>query len=100
MALTSSRKKYLRSIGHRLSPVVIVASKGLTASVLEEIDRALNDHELIKVKLAIADRGEKNQTADEICQQLKAEAVQLIGHVLLLFRQAKKPNPKLSNLLR
>ena len=100
MTLTNDRKKYLRSIGHGLNPVVTVASKGLTDAVVAEIDRALNDHELIKVKLAVGDRDIKKQTIDDICQRLNAEAVQTIGHIVLLFRAAKKPDPRLSNLLR
>ena len=98
--MKNDRKKYLRSIGHGLKPVVTVASKGLTEGVLGEIDRALTDHELIKVKLAVGDRAVKKQAIDEICARLQAENVQTIGHVLLLYRAAEKPDPKLSNLLR
>ena len=46
MSLSSSQKKQFRTIGHNLSPVVSVASKGLSKSVMDEINRALNDHEL------------------------------------------------------
>jgi len=100
MTLTNDRKKYLRSIGHTLKPVVIVAGKGLTDGVLAEIDRALNDHELIKVKLVVGEREIKKQLITEICNQAKAENVQTIGNILLIYRPAKKPDPRLSNLLR
>ena len=89
--MKNDRKKYLRSIGHGLKPVVTVAGKGLTESVIAEIDRALGDHELIKVKMAVTDREVKRQLIDD---------VQTIGHMLVLYRAAKKPDPKLSNLLR
>ncbi|WP_410961553.1 YhbY family RNA-binding protein, partial [Salmonella sp. SAL4457] len=52
MALTQEQKKQFKSIGHHLKPVLIVAENGLTEGVLAELERALNDHELIKVKLA------------------------------------------------
>lgn len=100
MTLTTTRKRYLRTLGHKLNPVVTVAGKGLTDAVLAEIDRALTDHELIKVKLAVGDRELKKAAIVEICSRLNAESVQTIGHILLLFRAAKKPDPKLSNLLR
>ena len=100
MTTSSADKKYLRSLGHQLKPVVTVAGNGLTETVLAELDRALGDHELIKVKLAVGDREAKKSTIAEICLQSKAQLIQSIGHMILLFRKADKPNPKLSNLLR
>ena len=50
MTSSNADKKYLRQLGHNLKPVVTIASKGLTESVQLEIERALNDHELIKLK--------------------------------------------------
>ena len=93
MTLSPDNKKHLRTIGHGLNPVVTVASKGLTDGVLAEIERALNDHELIKVRL-------KKQLINDICARLGGEAIQVIGHILLLYRKADKPNPRLSNLLK
>ena len=100
MTLSNDEKKHLRRLGHNLNPVVTVASNGLSESVLAEIDRALNDHELIKVKLAVGNSEAKRQVVEAISEQLSAEIVQTIGHIVLLLRKAKKPNPKLSNLLR
>jgi RNA-binding protein len=100
MKLSNDDKKHLRRLGHNLNPVVTVASNGLSENVLAEIDRALNDHELIKVKLAVGDSSAKRQVTDAICEQLSAQVVQSIGHVVLLLKKAEKPNPRLSNLLR
>lgn len=100
MPLTNERKKQYRSIGHTLNPVVTIAGKGLTEAVLEEVNRALEDHELIKVKLAIVDRDLRKQVGEQLCQQSRAESVQEIGKVVLLYRAAQKPNPRLSNILR
>jgi RNA-binding protein len=100
MTTSSADKKYLRSLGHRLKPVVTVAGNGLTETVLAELNRALGDHELIKVKLAVGDRAAKKSAIDTICLESKAQLIQSIGHMILLFRKADKPNPKLSNLLR
>jgi RNA-binding protein len=100
MTTSSADKKYLRSLGHQLKPVVTVAGNGLTETVLAELDRALSDHELIKVKLAVGDREAKKLAIEDICLQSNAQLIQSIGHMILLFRKADKPNPKLSNLLR
>ncbi len=99
-ALSTERKKALRTIGHSLKPVVTVGSNGLSEAVLDEINRALNDHELIKVKLAVGDRDIKQQVTTAMCEQTNATLVQTIGNIALILREAKKPNPKLSNLLR
>ncbi|MBB5212402.1 YhbY family RNA-binding protein [Microbulbifer hydrolyticus] len=100
MPLTADRKKALRTLGHNLKPVVTVADKGLTEGVAEELNRALNDHELIKVKLAVNDRDARRELIAELCQQSGAELVQEIGKIALIFRKADKPNARLSNLLR
>jgi RNA-binding protein len=100
MTSSNEDKKHLRRLGHNLKPVVTIAGKGLTENVASEIERALSDHELIKVKLAVGDRDAKKTISDQITSDFNAELVQSIGHILLLFRKAKKPNPKLSNLLR
>jgi len=98
MALTNERKKELRAIGHRLKPVVTVGGSGLTDSVLAEISRALDDHELIKVKIAAGERALKQQTIAELCEKNQAELIQTVGSIALILRAAKKPNPQLSNL--
>lgn len=100
MTLDPARKKQLRTIGHQLNPVVMVAERGLSEGVDLELERALEDHELIKVKLAVADPAERRALAAELCERHRAELVQAVGKVILIFRKAQKPNPKLSNLLR
>ena len=99
-SLDTAQKKHLRKLGHSLNPVVTVAGNGLSESVIAEIDRALTDHELIKVKLVVGDRDLKAELIAEICRLLNAQAVQIIGHIVLLYKKAKRPDPRLSNLLR
>ena len=100
MSLDQTRKKQLRAIGHQLNPVVMISERGVSEGVNLELERALEDHELIKVKLAIADPAERRELAAAICAQHNAELVQSVGKVILIYRAAQKPNPRLSNLLR
>ena len=93
-------EKQLRAIGHKLKPVVIVAAKGLTEAVMVEIKRALSDHELIKVKVAVGGKEDRVAVAEEICATTGAELVQSTGGMLLLLRRSPEPDPRLSNLLR
>lgn len=92
--------RQLRAIGHKLKPVVTVAAKGLSDNVMQEIERALDQHELIKVKLAVGGKDAKTAVSEEICQRSGAEVVQSIGNIILLLRRTAQPDPRLSNLLR
>ena len=98
MSLNNQQKKHYRSIGHDLSPVVTIAGNGLTENVLKEINRALDDHELIKIKVSITDREGRVAMINDICKRTRATEVQKIGKVALILREAKRPNAKLSNI--
>lgn len=100
MSMSKQDNKQLRAIGHKLKPVVTVASKGLSDSVVLEINRALNDHDLIKVKLVVGGRDARTAVGEEICDRSGAEIVQSMGSILLLLRRSAEPDPKLSNLLK
>ena len=100
MTSSNADKKHLRRLGHNLKPVVTVAGNGLTENVTNEIERALTDHELIKIKLVAEDRDAKKALTNTICAGHNATLVQSIGHMLLIYRKAKTPDPRLSNLLR
>ena len=97
---TNLQLKQLRAIGHKLKPVVTVAGNGLSETVVAEVDRALSQHELIKIKLAVGGREAKEAVSQELCKQVRAELVQSIGNIALVLRRTDKPDPKLSNLLR
>ena len=100
MALDQAKIKQLRTIGHRLNPIVIISENGLTEGVRAELERALEDHELIKVKYNFEDREAKEAAIAETIATTNAELVQKIGKVALIYRLAKKTNKKLSNLHR
>ncbi|MCL1058321.1 ribosome assembly RNA-binding protein YhbY [Shewanella sp. Choline-02u-19] len=90
MNLTTKQKQHLKGLAHNLKPVVMLGGNGLTEGVLAEIDSALSHHELIKVKVASGDRELKNAIVDAIVRETQAEKIQLIGHVLVLFRQSEE----------
>ncbi|ABR74817.1 RNA-binding protein [Actinobacillus succinogenes] len=91
MTLTTKQKQYLKGLAHHLSPVVMLGGNGLTEGVLAEIDNALNHHELIKVKIAGADRDTKQLIIDAIVRETNAATVQTIGHILVLYRPSNEP---------
>lgn len=97
--MNTKLKKRLRSIGHDLKPVVTIAGNGLSESVTAELNRALDDHELIKARIA-GDRDERRAIIAEITAIEDITLVQSIGGIVLLYRPAREPNPALSNVMR
>ncbi|WP_044874065.1 YhbY family RNA-binding protein [Pseudomonas sp. LFM046] len=100
MPLSQEHKKQYKSIGHHLKPVLTVAENGLTEGVLAELDRALNDHELIKVQFRIIERDDRRALIEELCAAGNCELVQVIGKMALVYRRNPKPNRNLSNISR
>jgi RNA-binding protein len=86
LLLTPAERKDLQARAQSLKPVVLVGNAGLSPPVLQEIDRALASHELVKVRLAGADRKDREQAAEDIAEALSCAAVQIIGSTLILFR--------------
>ena len=94
MTITATQKRFLRSKAHHLKPVVMIGQHGLGENVMNEINLALDVHELIKVKLGVGDREEKKATLGKIIDISRAELIQSIGHVAVLFRRNNK-KPKI-----
>lgn len=90
MKLSNKQKQYLKGLAHSLKPVVQLGGNGLTEGVLAEIDNALSHHELIKVKVPTDDRDEKALIMDAIIRETEAIKLQVIGHVLIMFRQSEE----------
>lgn len=84
--LSVSQRRQLSARGHSLSPVVLIGKAGLTNNVIEELDRGLLSHELIKIKVQLDDRNIRKAIYEEICQRLNAEPIQQIGKILLVYR--------------
>jgi RNA-binding protein len=83
----SELKKFLKAKAHALKPVVITGQHGITPAVLNEINLALDHHELIKVRLNAADRDERTEMVEEIVRATGAELIQAIGHVITIYRK-------------
>ena len=88
--LSPTQRRALRAAAHHLNPVVSISQKGLTPSVLREIDRCLTAHELIKLRLYGIERQGRDAWFREICTALKCQAVQHIGNLLVLWRERPK----------
>ena len=88
--ITSKQRKFLKSKAHNLKPVVMIGNNGLTDNIHTEIDIALEHHELIKVKLT-SDKDSRDEMVSAICLKASAIEVQVIGHILVLFKKVREP---------
>ena len=89
--MNSKAIAYLRSLAHTLNPVVRIGNKGLSPSVIKEIDLNLRAHELIKVKIQNNDKSVRESMLTEICETLKATAIYHIGLQIIIYRAASEP---------
>jgi RNA-binding protein len=91
MAVNDKQKRYLKGLAHNIKPVVLIGNKGLTETVLSEIDNALNQHELIKVRVSGQERADRVMMMNDIAEKTKSDLVLIIGHVGGYYRPAKEP---------
>ena len=94
LELTSAQRRELRARAHHLHPVVVIGNSGLTTAVLNEINKNLSSHELIKIRVFADEHATRDRLLGEICTSLHAASIQHIGKVLVVYRplpeEAKK----------
>jgi len=93
--LTGKQKRFLRSLGHSLKPVILVGKGEITATLTAETDAALASHELIKVKILESCLLDRNEVATALADSCQAEVAQVLGRTVLLYRKAKEPQIEL-----
>ena len=87
--LSNPQKRYLRGLAHDLKPIVMVGAKGVTASLVAELELALEQHELVKIKVAAEDRETRDAWIADLAAQSTATLVSRIGHTAVLYRRSK-----------
>ena len=93
--INSFQAKYLRGLAHKLKPVVFIGQKGLTPTVIQSVDEALNRHELIKIKfLEYKEKNQKKEITATIETQAGCQVVGLIGHTATFYRQNSDPEKR------
>jgi len=92
--ISSAQRRAFRAQAHHLNPVVSVAGNGLTPAVLAEIEKNLIAHELIKIRVYGEDRHQRDALMQSICESTGAASVQHIGNILVIYREAPRPEKK------
>ncbi len=87
LPLTGAQKTFLRGLGQRLQPALKLGKSGVTAELLLELQRALNQHELVKVRFIGADRDERATLCEQVAAEGRCLCVGAVGHTALFYRQ-------------
>jgi len=102
--LRGFQRKFLRGLAHGMRPTVLVGGGGITEAVVEAADRALLDHELIKVRMRQPD--DKKAMATELATRTGAHLCGLVGHMAILYKAHPQrprlalPSPSTSSSIR
>jgi RNA-binding protein len=85
-------RRALRGHGHAMSPIVQIGKAGVTGAVIKQVQQALADHELIKVKIGRECPEDRHDVAERLDAEPGISIVQMVGRVLLLYkRHPQKP---------
>jgi RNA-binding protein len=87
--LTGKQRRYLRSLAHHLSAILHVGKLGLTANVVEQVDLALQAHELVKIAILDTCEQDRHSVAAQLATDTTANLVQVLGRTVVLYRPAK-----------
>jgi len=87
MTLSEPQKKYLRGLGHALSPIVMVGDSGLSDTIIAELNICLDHHELVKIRVKVGDRKNRDDIIAKLCTDGSAALVQRTGNMALLYRE-------------
>lgn len=92
MSLSGKQVRYLRGLGHHLKPVVMIGKDEVSETVISATDEALEIHELIKVRLQEGCLGDRKAVAAELAKRTKSSVAQILGRIILLYRQSEEQN--------
>ena len=92
--LKGKQRAYLRSIANTLKPIIQLGKEGVTENFLDQLDEMLTAREIVKVTILETAGLEAKETANAICEALRAEFVQAIGYKFTLYKRNTE-NPQI-----
>lgn len=87
MELNKQQKKQLKAIAHKIKPVVTVGQHGMKESINDELEIAIEFHQLIKLKVSVGDRDARDAIIEDICKKHRVELVQRVGNIAILYKR-------------
>ncbi len=87
--MNTKQIKQLKSLGHKLNPIVTVGQHGMKESIGAELEVALDHHQLVKIKVNVGDRDARDALINKLAETHSATLIQRVGNVALLYRKNK-----------
>jgi RNA-binding protein len=99
LVLTGRQRTFLRGLAHDINPLMQLGKDGTKPALLAELDRTLDAHELIKVRVLRECPDDLDTLESVIESELKANVVGKLGRVFVLYRRnPEKPRIVLPNV--
>jgi len=90
--ITSGMKRRIKREWSAQKPTVWIGKEGISQKIINEINRQLDQHEVVKAKIhqtALKDRRAKD-IATNIATQTESTLIDLRGHTLILYKKRKR----------
>jgi len=91
--LSGKERRRLRGLAHGLKPLVHVGKNGITEGVIGDTDRALRDHELVKIRF-LDYKDQRQELSQTIAEETRSAVVDTIGNTLVLYRESPDPRKR------
>ncbi len=87
--MTSKERAQWRAKANGLEPVIQIGKEGISDNLITQIDDTLDARELIKIRVHLETAPKAPKTlAGELAVALEAEIIQVIGGIIVLYREA------------
>ncbi len=92
--ITTKQRAFLRGLGNALEPVMQIGKEGMTENVITSVNLLLEARELVKFKVLNNCDVDAKTLANDLAKILKADVVQCIGNVFILYKKSTRKNFK------
>ena len=86
--INTKQRAYLKGIGHKIEPALIIGKGGVTENTLKQLEDLLNKREIVKIKILNNNLDDRDEIIENILNNLNAELIQFIGSKLTIYRES------------
>jgi len=88
--LTGDQRRRLKGQAHALKPRIQIGKNGVTEAAVANINKALHDHELVKIKY-LEHKTERKTLTVRIAEETSSIVINEIGNIATLYRRSSDP---------